>query len=188
MEVFVIRHTPVSIASGICYGQTDVGLDTDKFPSYLQAYQDLLPATITQTISSPLQRCQALASSLNRGLINTDERLKEIHFGQWENIAWNDIPPAELLAWTNNFVEICPPDGENLAIVFQRLKQFLDELRLSEAPQVLLVTHGGVIRCILSYLLDIPLANVFKVPVGYGELLTFQLGKLPTDDFITRLK
>jgi alpha-ribazole phosphatase len=41
----------------------------------------------------------------------------------------------------------------------------------------LLITHAGVIRCIWSYLLEMPIKNMFKIPVGFGEIFVFTLGE-----------
>ena len=50
--------------------------------------------------------------------------------------------------------------------------------------KVLLITHAGVIRCIWSYLLEIPVKNMFKIPVGFEEIFVFNLGEEKTYDSI----
>ena len=61
-----------------------------------------------------------------------------------------------------DFVNVKTPNGENLLELAERVKLFLDELRNQQHNKVLLITHSGVIRCIWSYLLEIPLQNIFK--------------------------
>jgi len=90
MEVYIIRHTTVNVAQGTCYGQTDVPL-ADSFE---QEAEDLIkkqPHDFNIVFSSPLQRCVQLASKF-QGEVVFDDRLKEMHFGEWESAQWNDIP------------------------------------------------------------------------------------------------
>jgi alpha-ribazole phosphatase len=48
----------------------------------------------------------------------------------------------------------------------------------------MIVTHAGVIRCIWAYLLNIPLGDIFKLNVGYGEVLRCKLSPEPAADVI----
>ena len=64
----------------------------------------------------------------------------------------------------------------------------INELRTSKSEKVLIITHSGVIRCIWAYLLEIPLKNIFKIPVGFHEHFKINLGTTPQLDSINRLK
>ena len=77
-----------------------------------------------------------------------------------------------------------PPNGESLSDLAKRVNEFMDYLRPKKHEKVVLVTHAGVIRCIWAYLLDIPLHNVFKIPVDYDSVLRFKLGENPLFDSI----
>ena len=186
MEVFVSRHTRVSVPSGICYGQTDVAL-RDTFQEEINQFKNRIPTDLDVVFSSPLQRCVQVAETFSEEII-TDNRLLEMDFGLWEMKAWNDIPQEEIQPWYDDFVFTKTPNGENFEMLFLRLKSFLDELRTKEYQKVLIVTHAGIIRAIWSYLLEIPLQNVFKVPVGFEEVLHFHLGKTSDNDFIIEKK
>lgn len=186
MEVYVIRHPPVNVEKGICYGQLDVPCSPDN-ESLIEKIQQQLPPDIDKVYSSPLSRCKELTEKLHFSNIEIAASLKEMHFGEWEGMKWEDMNQEELLKWTENFVEMKAPSGENLLEVSMRVNQFMDELRTQSHKKVLIVTHGGVIRCIWAYLLNIPLYNVFKIPVGYGEIMTFQFSNDGKSDYITRL-
>ncbi|WP_408582966.1 histidine phosphatase family protein, partial [Myroides odoratimimus] len=90
----------------------------------------------------------------------------------------------DLQNWMDNLAQTCPPYGESLSIVQDRVASFLDDLRKAEYKKVLLVTHAGPIRCMWNYLLQTPINNTFKVPVDYNEVFHFNLGATPQDDFI----
>jgi alpha-ribazole phosphatase len=64
----------------------------------------------------------------------------------------------------------------------------MDRLRMEEHKKVLLITHAGVIRCLWAYLLEIPLQNIFKIPVAYNEIFIFNLTKNSNTDSIKRIK
>ncbi len=177
MEIYVIRHTKVADVEGVCYGQSEVNL-AETFSEEVDFYQKRLASDFDAVFCSPLQRCQKLAKNLNLGNIQVDSRLMEMNFGDWENQKWDDIDQDKLNDWMQDFVHTRTPNGENLSDLFFRVKSFLDDLReKQDLKKVLLVTHAGVIRCTWAYLLEIPLQNIFKIPVEFGEIFVFRLGK-----------
>ena len=184
MEVFVIRHTRVAIEPNTCYGQLDIDV-AETFEEEAQAVKSQLPDGFDAIYSSPLIRCAKLAAKFSED-IHFDDLLKEMHFGDWEGQAWNEIDKEEFDKWRKDFVNISAPQGENLQILSDRFRTFMDNLRKKDHEKVLLVTHGGVIRCIWGYLLDIPLKNVFKIPVDFGEILHFKVNADRRKDRIKR--
>ena len=182
MEIFVIRHTKVDVPPGHCYGQTDVNL-LNNYPDDITTFKDRIPNDIDTVISSPLKRCTFIADYFSQWY-STDDRLLEMNFGQWEMKKWDEIPKDDLQNWMDNLAQTCPPYGESLSIVQDRVSSFLDDLRKAEYKKVLLVTHAGPIRCMWNYLLQTPINNTFKVPVDYNEVFHFNLGTTPQDDFI----
>lgn len=186
MEVYVVRHTQVNVAKNTCYGQYDVNL-ADTSTQEAAALKAKLPQDFDAVFSSPLSRCTKLAETIVNQEIVLSPALLEMNFGDWENKAWNDINQQELTVWMDDFVNVHPPNGENLITVYQRLSAFLNQLRNKPYKKILIVTHAGIIRCCWAYLLGIPLQNIFKITVGYGEVLTFNLAENPAFDSIKKL-
>ncbi|MCU0437329.1 MAG: alpha-ribazole phosphatase [Raineya sp.] len=184
MEIYIVRHTQVNVAKNICYGQTDVGL-ADTFLEEAGVLKSKLPENIELVYSSPLSRCKKLAEYLHERLI-FDENLMEMHFGDWELKSWDEIDSEQLNTWMNDFVNISTPNGENLSRLYERTSIFLDELRTKPHTNIMLVTHGGIIRCIWAYVLEIPLQNIFKMPVHFGEVFKLKLGKDKNRDSIQK--
>jgi alpha-ribazole phosphatase len=183
MEVFVIRHTQVAVGKEVCYGQSDVAL-ADSFADEADEIRLKMPSDFDICYASPIDRARKLAENLNFKEIIFEKRLKEINFGDWEGKNWAEINEADLNKWMANFVEEKAPNGENLIALFGRVSEFFDELRTKNHKKVLIISHAGVIRCVWAYLLKIPLDQIFKIPVEYGEVFSFKLNRNPSFDKI----
>jgi len=182
MELAVIRHTRLDIDAGLCYGQAELEL-AGTFETELARLQNRLSPPYGAVYSSPLQRCLRLARQFGDA-IETDARLLEYDFGDWEMRRWDDIDAAALDAWMQDFVNVSAPNGESLVQMYARVTAFMEALRGRDHPHCLIVTHAGVIRCIWAYLLQIPLAEIFKLEVGYGEVLRCRLAVNAQEDVI----
>ncbi len=174
MEIHLIRHTKPNIAKNVCYGQSDVGL-LDSYDLEKSEFSKKLSQNYDAVFSSPLSRCLRLANDLNIGEALTDKRLMEYNFGQWEGRAWDEIPKKELDPWMSDFVNYPAPDGESLKLMFERVKNFIDELSNKEYNKVLIVSHSVVIRCFWAYTLEIPLQNLFRIKVEFGDIWQFNI-------------
>jgi alpha-ribazole phosphatase len=172
MEVYIIRHTSVAVGKDTCYGQSDVSL-SETFIQDLAYYKKELPTDFDVVYCSPSKRCKELAAALECNNVEFEK--------------WNDINQKELNSWMLDFVNVKTPNGENLNELFNRVKLFIDELKYKEYNKVMLISHAGVIRCIWSYLLEIPLKNIFKIPVGHNEIFVCKLSKNSMMDSIIRI-
>lgn len=170
MSLYLIRHTRVGCAPGLCYGQLDVPL-ADSFAEEAQAVQLTLSAQFPNGLppvwSSPSLRCRQLADAL-KAPYRTDARLMELNFGAWEGRTWQELDSPEARHWGDNWQSAAPPAGESLSQLLARLRDFLAEIGTGDA---LLISHAGPIRAIHHLLLNEPLETAFHRPVGYGELL-----------------
>jgi len=150
MKLWLVRHAQPLIGPGICYGRHPVAADADATAQCAQALAHLLPGG-TRVASSPLQRCEQLSLFLQRFrpdlTYETDPRLQEMDFGQWEGRAWQDITPAELQAWTDDFANYAVGrDGESVSQVMARVASAFDELQ--GPADTLWITHAGVMRAV----------------------------------------
>ncbi|MBT9476812.1 histidine phosphatase family protein [Polaromonas sp.] len=150
MKLWLVRHAQPLVASGICYGRLDVAADAPATAQCAHALAGLLPPG-TRVRSSPLQRCEQLASALY-GLrpdlaYKIEPRLQEMDFGQWEGRAWLGIAPAELAAWTDDFADhAVGHSGECVRGFMARVGAVIDSLQ--GPSDTLWITHAGVIRAV----------------------------------------
>jgi alpha-ribazole phosphatase len=150
MNLWLVRHARPLVAPAICYGQLDIAADTEATRQCAQALARILPPGISVT-SSPLQRCEQLAQAL-RGLrpdlaCETDSRLQEMDFGQWEGRGWADIAKHELDDWTASFASHAVGlTGESVTRFMARVGSAFDAL--PQGGDSLWITHAGVIRAV----------------------------------------
>lgn len=174
MEIYLIRHTPTATQKGLCYGQTDVDL-TENYRAEFEKIRQKLPDIHenAQFFSSPLARCLKLAQFLSSN-IQLDKRLLEINFGDWENQRFDELDEEKLRHWTENFVEIAPPNGESFHDLCERAEQFWQEITQLKTPQIFIVTHAGIIRALLARILQLSPKNAFQFCVDCGSVHKFQ--------------
>ena len=176
MEVHLIRHTNPAIEKGICYGQTDLPPEEHLFEKEFVAILKKLPKQFDKVYSSPLQRCSKLAAKLSKDPV-FDNRLMELNFGEWENKSWDKIEPTSLSVWMQDFVNEKAGGAESYAELHQRIVSFMEELQTTEYKNVVIITHAGCIRSFISFVLDLPLENSFRIALGYAEVIRIALAE-----------
>ena len=174
MEIYLIRHTKPAIDSSICYGQSDVDVD-DSFLPVSDAINQYLPSDVDLVVTSPLKRCMKLAKAIesNQSNLNTlliENGFMEMDFGDWEMQHWNQIEETALHTWMSDFVNVKVPNGENFIGMFQRVVAAFELLPFEKHEKIVIVSHAGVIRCLLSYMSNLPLADTFKFEFDYGGI------------------
>ncbi len=123
-------------------------------------------------ISSPLQRCREFAELIAEEDdidFDVDKSLQEVDFGLWEGLSPDEImktEPDKLKAWWQAPTKITPPEGEDFhefqARVLKSLKAIVEE---NKGNKILLVTHAGVIRVMLMYVLGMQDENMFRINI-----------------------
>lgn len=147
MQLFLIRHPQPDVAAGICYGQTDLALPKHQHHQLgiiAQTLQQQLPSEFV-VYTSPLQRCRLLAEQLHASPL-VDDRLKEMHFGEWEMQAWDALPRDQLDAWAQDPLHYVVPGGESVAQLHARVVDFVAEHQTRNTHSLILVTHAGVMK------------------------------------------
>jgi alpha-ribazole phosphatase len=170
MKIYIVRHTAVGV-NGICYGQTDVPLK-DTFESEAEVVRHKLKdMRFDAVFSSPLSRAKRLAEYCGYTDIQLYDRLKELHFGDWEMQEWDKLNMQE---WEKDWINTPAPNGESFRQMYDRVASFLDELKESQYTSVVVFAHGGVINCFRVYFGEADMADAFDKPVEYGEILEFE--------------
>jgi alpha-ribazole phosphatase len=193
MSIILIRHTKPLIPEGLCYGHSDVPYEEEGFAAWHNP--DPWPSRM-RVYSSPLKRCHDLAIKAVDVPICIDARLKEMHFGRWENRLWSELPRHETELWTSNYLREAPPEGESLRQLCARLQDFFSELKRGEdksrklkndeeAHTHIVFSHAGVIRLLLIASYREGLDQYFVRQVDYGSI--FYLPRCPEDEDFERI-
>ncbi|MDE0925906.1 MAG: alpha-ribazole phosphatase [Methylophilaceae bacterium] len=185
MKLTLVRHTSLAIAPGVCYGQTDVDVAA-SFVQEASRTRKKLPDNIDAAFSSPLQRCVKLANALALDNITYDGRLKELHFGDWEMQAWDDMPRAYLDEWGQNYAHMSPPNGETFRELQLRGISFIEEMLTQyHGKHIVIVTHGGMVRALLAHVLSMELKGLFRFNVDYGSVTQLDFSNvIPKVNFV----
>ena len=107
-----------------------------------------------------------------------DDRLQEMHFGNWEMQPWSIIPREQIDAWVNNPLAYVVPGGESVALLQQRLVSFLVE-KQGVHDALILVTHAGIMKVMHAIQGNVPPSQWLSMAFGYGELVSLELPPLP---------
>ena len=137
------------------------------------------PAQRWQTvISSPLLRCKAFAETLSDQVVIASQ-FREISFGDWDGQlteAVHQQTPQAVEAFWQNPADNTPPNGERLMDFQHRITDAWQTLiQQHQGKNILLVTHGGVIRLILAHVLQMPLRPVSFLSVPHGCLTQLKI-------------
>lgn len=181
-HIGLLRHGEVS--GGECFrGSSDDPL-TGK--GWLQLWSAVgnIDMSWDYIVTSPLQRCAEFAFQLGEKYsvpVASDRRLQEIHFGVWEGHSASDIlsqAPQSITKYWNDPVHNTPPMAEPL-LQFRRrvLSAWQDVLSRYRHKNVLVITHGGVIRVLLCHIQEHPIERLLELDVGHASLVQFVVEK-----------
>ena len=184
LDIYFIRHSKPLIEAGTCYGHLDCPVADDyehqlaKIISYFEGIK------INAIYSSPLIRCSVLAEDIAKEYVDEaivyDNRLKEIHFGDWEGKKWNDIAREKIDEWNENRLSFCFPNGESPEIFHERVLQVSNEFFEFDTSNIILksivvVAHSGVICSLLCRHHGIPLEDMTELNVDYASISKISL-------------
>jgi broad specificity phosphatase PhoE len=100
--------------------------------------------------------------------------LREFDFGDWTGLTFDEVHQrfgVRAEQWLEQIEAAAVPNGECVRRLGERLGPCLRQLLAKHAGQTVLVAcHGGVIRMLLSLLLDWPLPRFNSVEVDYASI------------------
>jgi len=127
-------------------------------------------------IASPMQRARETMDilrgelALPAGAYQTEDRLRELTFGEWEGFTWRDIRKAEReqahLRERDKWGFV-PPGGESYRMLAERVRPVLEGLE----RETVIVSHGGVARAVLALVGAVSPRDAAMVEIWQGKLL-----------------
>jgi broad specificity phosphatase PhoE len=127
--------------------------------------------------SSPQRRAQQSASILAWKFelpVEIVPALDEIDYGAWTSLAFADLKgDPRWNRWNTRRSSGCPPGGESMRALQQRVVQHLEQLRRAQAyGTVVVVSHAEPIRAALLHYSRTPLDDFLSIEVDPASVST----------------
>jgi broad specificity phosphatase PhoE len=165
-KLTLLRHAPVVTEYEGCYnGWIDIDIKDEKLELKLDTEFDAI-------YSSDLKRCRQTLDALSYKNYQIDKNLREIKFkDKVEGKNFQALtPPSTALKDMKSWYEyICDESVESFK---KRLETFLSKL---EGENILICSHGGAIRMILSIIEERDFYELFEEKIGYLEIISTSL-------------
>ena len=176
-RIWLVRHGQTTWnEQGRFCGHTDIPLSTLGRRQARKLASQLQHMPITAIYSSDLSRSKETGDIIAKKLsidIILSPIWREVNFGTWEGLTYNEIASSfhDRLEFFTDPEHVAPPQGETLIEVLQRVIPALHEMVQREHHgEIVLVSHGGVLRCLLCSLLGMPLRNQWQLHIATGSL------------------
>ena len=137
-------------------GHSDTPLNAIGIEQAAQAAEALAGAHYAALYSSDLQRARVTAEAIGNRLgleVLVDQRLREVHLGDWEGMLSTDIQEQYPVEWEmrrQNLLHARPPGGENIEELAARIWPVFDELAARHRGEhVIVVSHGMALATVL---------------------------------------
>jgi alpha-ribazole phosphatase len=157
-DLLFIRHAETDMAGTFC-GQSDPPVNAEGHRQIQKLAERLRTEPIVAVFTSDLQRSVTTARSVAESFAIpciTRPALREIDFGKWEGLTWEEIEKLDLTfatQWLEAFPHLTPPDGESFQTFEARVMAETSYLlSQSESGLIAVVTHSGVMRAVLRTL------------------------------------
>ena len=190
--IYYIRHGETSWnADGRLQGTQDTALNEFGRRQAVRSGQilaDLLTRdgrdkTQISYLSSPLLRART-TMELMRGAMNlspedyaTDDRLREIGYGQWEGSTLAEMQAADPVFFAQRLADkwrVAPVGGETYEAVQRRMRDWYDSVR----SDMVVVAHGGTARALMVSLGFETLESASDLPIAQGAVYVFGDGRV----------
>ena len=178
MNIYFLRHGSTT-ASGTYTGSSDVELSEAGCNEIRSLATHLQNIDFDLCYCSPLTRCRTSFELLELDLTCiVDQRLREIDFGSWEGMSFDQIVAEDsqgMKSWASLKDAFQFPGGDSIKQFSLRVQSFVDELKSVTHENVLIVSHGGVIRYALTGLLGLggDAAERFEITEAGLTLISF---------------
>ncbi|MBD5586311.1 alpha-ribazole phosphatase [Clostridium botulinum] len=196
MNIYLVRHgeTEHNKRKNF-YGKLDVGLNEKGEEQSYKVGELLKDVKFNKIYISDRKRTRETAERIlernkfydkEKNIIYKDEKINELDFGIFEGKSYEEIGslyPKEQEKWEKDWKNFAPPKGECAVVFYNRVENFMKHIQKEEDGNYLIVTHGGVIRMIYSYMLQNNMDFYWNFASRNGDitLIKYEYGNLFID-------
>ena len=150
MKVYIVRHGQVPHNVLNKYNATDEDLTEEGIKQAEELSKKIKDMEFDIIFSSPLIRAKHTAEiiNVNNNKIVFDDRLKERNCG---DLSGKPLEYTNREEYWNYNTTIKYGTSENIRLFFERVYNFLDELKTKNYDNVLIVAHSGVSKAFSGY-------------------------------------
>jgi probable phosphoglycerate mutase len=182
MTIFhLLRHGEHNVQGKICAGRMPGVVLSERGRAEAEAAaKRLAGAGIAAIYASPLERTRQTAEIVGGHLslpVNILDDLAELDFGEWTGKTFDDVrKDPRWPEWAAHRSLSCIPGGETMRAVQRRVVEAIMEMRAQHPnDNVVVVSHGDVIRAALVFALGMPLDFYARIEVATASLSTMRI-------------
>lgn len=173
-DVLVVRHGQTyGNIDGKFYGHSETELTAVGIQQAQALGRKLAARQIDAAYASDLTRAADTARHILAGRtplpeLRIDDRLREMHYGEWELLDVPAIREKDATLMRDFFAARAhgAPGGETIQQVRQRMVAAVrDAVRTHEGQTILVVSHGNAIMALFAELLGVPVENTWQFDV-----------------------
>ena len=175
VKLYLIRHAPVKQVKGYF---PEHNPDAIIKNNQLKMLATLIPNNCVWYVS-PLKRAiqtaEALSKYVNYSKMVCENKLIEQNFGDWSGKKISDVWEVLKECKTkHNFSfispDFSPPNGESFKEQSKRVGIWLEKLDVLKGKSIVIISHAGTIRSILSYALKIKNDYAIGIEIRHQSL------------------
>ncbi|MDF2880589.1 MAG: alpha-ribazole phosphatase [Clostridiaceae bacterium] len=160
MNIYFVRHGETEEnKKKAYYGKMDISLNECGIEQGNKTSNFLKHIKFNRAYISERIRTHEMANLIlknNKCKIIEDKRINEMNLGIFEGKTYSEIEnlyPEQWELWKIKWKEYAPPHGESYNMVYNRVNSFMKEIEECNEENIVVVTHGGIIRTVYCYIL-----------------------------------
>jgi broad specificity phosphatase PhoE len=188
-DMVLIRHAETDLVGKFC-GHSDPDLNATGEQRLRSISEEVAPLGITRIYSSDLRRASRTAIAIRERIgapVELRSGLREIHFGLWEGLAWEQVQqryPREAQLWVREFPARSAPEGEMYRDFAARVEaEFKTMIVEHKHGALAVVTHRGVLQYVLTQFLGFAEDDAMKQTENYGAIVVATRSDLRDIDY-----
>lgn len=182
-RILLVRHGETEWnAANRVQGQLNPGLSETGRGQAERLVRRLAREPITAIYSSTLARAQETAAPVAHASnlpVRGAPGFQEAGFGEWEGLTTAEIRaryPLQYEDWRRDAIRHRPPGGETIESLLARSMAEMQRVLAAHVGEtVLVVAHGGTIRCLVVGLLELTLAVYSRLRVENASITSISV-------------
>lgn len=174
-KLFLIRHAPVKQIKGFFPNHDPIAVIKDN---QLKKLASSIPQNCIWYVSPmkrAIQTAKALSNFVTFNNLIRENKLMEQNFGDWSGKKISEVWKILKKNRTkHNFSfispEVTPPNGESFKELFKRVESWIERLNVPPGKSIVIISHAGPIRSIISYAFKIKLDFALGIEIQHQKL------------------